>query len=487
MRQLNNLMGVWGRGRGHLRKSPWPPPPNNSIPKIMVVAGEASGDDHAARLVAAIKARWPQTQFFGVGGEAMAAQGVRILCPASELAVVGLSEVVSRLPAVLGALKGLGRALKSERPGLAILVDFPDFNFWVARLAKLYRVPVMYYISPQVWAWRTYRVRTIARLTDRLVVIFPFEADFYRERGVPVTYVGHPLRETLPPLTDRRDWLAGWGLDPGRLTIALLPGSRAGEIERHLPTMLAGAKLIQQAIPQCQFVLPLASTAPRELVEGMVQESGILAEGPGTSTGGDACATGPCPPPKPPTQPAEGGRGRRASGGPTSPAPKHIPYGIGGGGLGEGVRASALSPLPQNLVLRLIPGQSYEALAAAHLAVVASGTATVEAALAGTPTIIVYRLSPLTFNVGRRLIRVSHVGMANLLAGERMFPELLQDDFTPQRLAQEALAMMRDPGRLENLRRGLALVVSRLGGPGASARAAEVALELMASKSGKGR
>jgi lipid-A-disaccharide synthase len=381
------------------------------------VAGEASGEGHAARLVAAIKERRPGAQFFGVGGEAMAAQGVRILCPASELAVVGLSEVVGRLPAVLRALKDIARALKRERPSLAILVDFPDFNFWVARLAKLYRVPVMYYISPQVWAWRTYRVRTIARLVDRMAVIFPFEADFYRERGVPVTYVGHPLPETLPPLPDRRELLAGWGLDPQRLTVALLPGSRAGEIKRHLPTMLAGVALMQQAVPQCQFILPLASTAPRELVEGMI--AGLRA--------GD-CLTK------------------------NSPGPP----------------------------LKIIPGQSYQALFAAHLAVVASGTATVEAALAGTPTVIVYRLSPLTFMVGKWLIRVPHVGMANLLAEERLFPELLQDDCTAVRLAQEALKLMRDPGRLTALGRGLARVVSRLGGPGASDRAARVALELMA-------
>ncbi|MFH1595946.1 MAG: lipid-A-disaccharide synthase [Pseudomonadota bacterium] len=383
------------------------------------MAGEASGDGHAARLVAAIKERQPGAQFFGVGGEAMAAQGVRILCPASELAVVGLSEVVGRLPAVLKALKAIARALKRERPGLAILVDFPDFNFWVARLAKLYRVPVMYYISPQVWAWRTYRVRTIARLVDRMAVIFPFEADFYRERGVPVTYVGHPLPETLPPVPDRRVLLAGWGLDPQRLTVALLPGSRAGEIKRHLPTMLAGMALVQQAVPQCQFILPLASTAPRELVEGMVA------------------------------------------------------------GSREGESLTKNSP---GTPLKIIPGQAYEALFAAHLAVVASGTATVEAALAGTPTIIVYRLSPLTFAVGRRLIRVPHVGMANLLAGERLFPELLQDDFTAARLAQEALRLMRDPGRLTTLGRGLARVIAALGGPGASARAAQVALELMAGR-----
>jgi lipid-A-disaccharide synthase len=418
VRQLKNLMGGWGKGRGHLRKSPWPPPLKNNCPQILVVAGEASGEGYAARLVAAIKERRPGAQFFGVGGEDMAAQGVRILCPASELAVVGLSEVAGRLPAVLKALKDIARALKRERPSLAILVDFPDFNFWVARLAKLYRVPVMYYISPQVWAWRTYRVRTIARLVDRMAVIFPFEADFYRDRGVPVTYVGHPLAETLPPLPGRRELLAGWGLDPQRLTVALLPGSRAGEIKRHLPTMLAGMALVQQAVPHCQFVLPLASTAPRELVEEMVA-----------------------------------------------------------GRAGECLTKNSTGP-----PLKIIPGQSYAALAAAHLAVVASGTATVEAALAGTPTVIVYRLSPLTFMVGKWLIRVPHVGMANLLAEARLFPELLQDDFTAARLAQEALKLMRDPERLTDLGRGLARVVSRLGGPGASDRAAQVALELMAAR-----
>jgi lipid-A-disaccharide synthase len=344
----------------------------------------------------------------------MAAQGVRLLCHASELAVVGLSEVIGRLGAVLKALREVARALKTERPALAILVDFPDFNFWVARLARFYRVPVMYYISPQVWAWRTYRVRTIARLVDRMVVIFPFEADFYRERGVPVTHVGHPLMETLPILADRRALLAQWGLDPARLTVALLPGSRAGEIERHLPTMLAAAALILQAIPQCQFLLPLASTAPAEIVKNMVKR--WLGEGTGDR--------GP---------------------------------------------------------LSIIAGQSYQALAAAHLAVVASGTATVEAALAGTPTVIVYCVSPLTFRVARSLVRVDHVGMANLLASERIFPELLQDDFTPARLAHEMLGLIGDRERLAAIRQGLARVITRLKGPGASARAAQVALELMAA------
>ncbi|MCL4500990.1 MAG: lipid-A-disaccharide synthase [Deltaproteobacteria bacterium] len=385
-------------------------------PKILIVAGEASGDHHAAHLVAAIKEKEPRAEFFGIGGEAMAAQGVRLLCHASDLSVMGLSEVVGSLRTVLRALRDVGRALKRERPSLVILVDFPDFNFWVARLAKFYRARVMYYISPQVWAWRTYRVRTIARLVNRMVVIFPFEEEFYRQRGVPVTYVGHPLLEALPCQVDRRSLLKKWGLDPERLTLALLPGSRASEIERHLPMILAGVRVIHQAIPEVQFILPLASTAPAELVEDMVR-AGL----------------------KPaPTGPAE-----------TTPP------------------------------IKILQGQSYEALSAAHLAVVASGTATVEAAIAATPSVIVYQVSPITFKVGRLLIRVPHVGMANLLAGERVFPELIQDDFTPARLAREILELIAHPPRLQAIFRGLARVIALLSGPGASSRAAQVAVELM--------
>ena len=346
----------------------------------------------------------------------MAAQGVRLLCPASELAVVGLSEVAGRLGSVLRALRDVGRALKNSKPALAILVDFPDFNFWVARLARYYQVPVMYYISPQVWAWRSYRVRTLARLVDRLAVIFPFEADFYRERGVPVTYVGHPLLETLARPEARGSWLAGAGLDPGRLTVALLPGSRTGEIEGHLPGMLEAAALIRRAVPASQFLLPVASTAPWELVQRLVGdfENGLQAQG------------------------------------------------------------------QVGLILKIIQGQSFQVLAAAHLALVASGTATLEAALAGTPMVIVYRVSPLTFRVARWLVRVPHVGMANLLAGERLFPELIQEDFTPERLAREALGWIEGRRRLAALGPGLARIVKSLEGLDASQGAARVALELMA-------
>jgi lipid-A-disaccharide synthase len=359
-------------------------------------------------LVAALREFLPNAQFLGIGGESLAAQGVKLLYHAEDLAVVGLSEVLGHLPVVFRALRDVAGVLKQERPALAILVDFPDFNFWVARLACWHGVPVMYYISPQVWAWRTYRVRTMARLVRRLVVIFPFEEDFYRRRGLTVDYVGNPLPEILPRTPAREVLLPRWGLDPEQLTVALLPGSRGSEIERHLPAMLAGAELFQRTVPRCQFILPVASTVSTASIQELVDEF-------------------------------------------------------------------------NHLKLRLIKGQAYEALTAAHLAVVASGTATLEAALAGTPTIIVYRLAPLSFAVGKLLIRVDHVGMANLLAGERLFPELLQDDFTPAAVAREMLALLREPERWQRLRQGLKRVQNSLGAPGASRRAAQVALELLPS------
>jgi lipid-A-disaccharide synthase len=399
-------------------------PPVSGL-KILIIAGEASGDRHGARLAAEIQKALPQVQLVGIGGEALAARGVKMLARAEDLAVVGLTEVMGRLPAVVRALGEINRVLREDRPALVILIDFPDFNSLVARLAAWRGVPVMYYISPQVWAWRRGRVRTIARYVDRLAVIFPFEEEFYRRRGVQATFVGHPLVETLPELPSREKLLGGWGLDPRRFTLALLPGSRGSEIERILPIMMAAARLIRQAVPEAQFILPLASTAPRGLVEGMVEE--FLGEG--GSHGLEARATG--------------------AGGPLPPP------------------------------LKIIPGQAYQALAAAHRAVVASGTVTVEAALAGTPTVIIYRLAPLTYRVAKLLIRVDHIGMANLLAGEGIFPELIQEDCTPERLAGEALNWIKNMPRVQELRRGLSRVVAELGPPGASQRAARVALEIM--------
>ena len=374
-------------------------------PKIMVVAGEASGDRHAARLVQTIRDRSPGAEFYGIGGEALAGQGMRLACQAEDLAVMGLTEVFHKIPVIWRAFQALWGYLREERPDLVILVDFPDFNFVVMRLAKYFRVPVMYYISPQVWAWRRGRVKTIARLVNRMVVIFPFEAEFYRQHQVAVTYVGHPLLETLPDLPPRPQLRDRFGLQTSDLAVALLPGSRAGEISQLLPDLLAAAAQLREKLPQCRFLLPLAPTAPKTLVEQLV--------------------------------------------------------------------AAAAVPVAMH------QGQTSEILAAADIALVASGTATLETALLGTPMVIVYRVAPLTFAAARLLVRVPNIGMANLLAKEELFPELIQQDVNPARLTAAVMQLLRDPDYLARISAGLKRIRERLGGPGASQRAAAVALDLL--------
>ena len=374
-------------------------------PKIMLVAGEASGDQHAARLVQAIRDRLPQAKFFGIGGEALARQGMRLACHAEDLAVIGLTEVLHKIPTIWRALQALWRYLRDERPNLVILVDFPDFNFLVLRLAKRFRVPVMYYISPQVWAWRRGRVNTISRLVNRMVVIFPFEEEFYRQHGVAVTYVGHPLLETLPALPPRPQLRERFGIQTNELAVALLPGSRAGEISQILPDMLASA--------------------------------------------------GPAP-------------------GTTAPVP--IPPAAGG------YRAAAL--VEQLISHAKIPvaiyqGQTYEILAAADIALVASGTATLETALLGTPMVIIYRVASLTFAVARLLVRVPHIGMANLLAEEELFPELIQGDVTPARITAAVLQIITGPGPPGPHQRRAQKNQAATGRSRRLTRAAAVALELL--------
>jgi lipid-A-disaccharide synthase len=376
----------------------------NSV-KIMVVAGEASGDQHAARLVQVIQERRPETEFFGIGGKALAAQGMRMARRAEDLAVMGLTEVFHKIPTLWQALRALWRYLRDERPRLVILVDFPDFNFLVLRLARQFKVPVMYYISPQVWAWRRGRVKTIARLVHRMVVIFPFEEEFYRQHEVAVTYVGHPLLETLPVLPPRRQLREHLGLQPDELAVALLPGSRRAEISQLLPDMLASAAQLRRKLPQCRFLLPVAPTAPRELVDHLAAQAGVP--------------------------------------------------------------------------VAVYQGQTYEIMAAADIALVASGTATLETALLGTPMIILYRLAPLTYYVGRLLIRVPHIGMANLLAEEGLFPELIQHEVTPARITAATIEIIRERERFARISAGLKRIRNRLGEPGASARAAAEALALI--------
>ncbi len=376
--------------------------PKNCNPQLFFLsAGEASGDGHAARLAAEIRRLRPGATFAGIGGRRLAGEGMEILFPAEDLAVMGLTEVFAKLPDVARALLRIWRYLQQQRPGVVILVDFPDFNFMVARMAKRLGLRVMYYICPQVWAWRRYRVHTLARLADRLAVIFPFEEKFYRDYGVAATYVGHPLRETLPTLPPRAELRRRLGVGQGELLVALLPGSRGSEIARILPVMGAAAGLIAGRTPGCRFVLPLAPGAPEDMVRRLA--------------------------------------------------------------------AAAVA---------IVTERTAEVLAAADLAVVTSGTATLEAVLWGTPMVIVYKLAPLSYRLGRRLIRVPYIGMANLLAGEGLFPELIQAEATPEGIAAQVQAWLTQPERLRAMRRGVERLLGELGGPGASRRAAALAVDL---------
>jgi len=317
--------------------------------KVMIIAGEASGDQHGARVVAALRRKVPDIFIFGIGGKALKAAGVRILVDAATLAVVGITEVIAKLPNLLRGWRCARRALRELRPDLLILIDFPDFNLKVAAAAKKAQIPILYYISPQIWAWRTGRVRKIGSLVDHMAVILPFEEKFYKGHGVPVTFVGHPLLDaSLPPLQPARP-----ADDPSPLTIGLLPGSRDGEVARLLPVMLEAAALIESRGRDVRFIVSQAATVADSFFRKVL--------------------------------------GRQ--------------------------------PHPESLAVDAGPVDRI--FTRCDLIVAASGTVTLEAAIAGIPMVIVYRVSPLSYRLGRLLIRVRHIGLANLILDEALVAELV--------------------------------------------------------------
>ena len=371
--------------------------------KIMIIAGEASGDLHGAHLVRAMRALDPHLDFFGVGGNALRQAGVHLMVDNSQIAVVGISEAFLKFKIILSALRIVKKGLNRLRPALLILIDFPDFNLHVAAVAKKLGIPVLYYISPQVWAWRTGRVKKIKNVVDHMVVIFPFEVDFYKKSNVPVTFVGHPLLDSMKYRTsgEKKKNLTG-----DSLMIGLLPGSRNGEVARLLPTMVQAADILSEQLPGIRFAIPVASTVDTTLVEAIV----------------------------------EGGTARPLI-------------------LRDGLR---------------------EVLDEAALVITASGTVTLEAAIAGTPMIIVYKVSPLSYWLGKRLISVKHIGMANLVAERPIVPELIQHEASAENIAGRVLQMLRDEKGLAEIRCQLRRVGQSLGTSGASKRAAEVAIRLLA-------
>ncbi len=405
----------------------------------MIVAGEASGDKHGASLAQALRQRYPELKFelFGSGGEEMRAAGVETLVDAREVGIIGVPEIARAIGKLYRAYRTLLSAARLRRPSAVVLIDWPDFNMRLAK--KLHRegFKIIYYISPQVWAWRRYRIRALRRNVDRMLVILPFEEEFYKRAGLEVRYVGHPLAEAVCTTASREEFCRRHGLDPARPIFALLPGSRHKEIHYHLPVMLEAAKRLridsqdtesqisnpQSAIrnPQWnapQFVVPLASTVRREDVSAAIQEAQLAARDSGE---------------------------------------------------------------PDQLCVTVIEGDTYNALGHSEFAVVASGTATVEAALAGTPMVIIYRGSELNWRLIRPLIHLDTFGMVNLIAGRRIVPELMQHDATGEKIAREAAAILSDPARLARMRQDLRHVRELLAADGGSAaeRAAQAVIEVI--------
>jgi len=388
----------------------------------MISAGEASGDMYAGRLAQELQRR-AEINLFGLGGAQMAGAGVDLVAQSSEVAISGISEVWSKLPALRRAMRRLTDEASKRKPQLAILTDFPSFHLRLARKLRRQNVRCVCFIAPQFWAWRPWRAKLIRKRFVKALCIFPFEEDFYRKAGVDVTFIGHPLVDIVKLSMPRDDFLARHKLNGERPIVALLPGSRINEVQRNLPPILDGCRQILDGTPGCQFVLALASGMTAELVPGIGTSEALLR--------------------------------------------------LQSGGVERSFRIGA------GVNLRIVSGATYDAVAAATVAVVASGTATVETALLGTPMIVVYRVARLTEVILRTLITTKFVAMPNLILGRRVVPELLQQDCTPPRIAAEVTGLLQSAAARAEMRGQLSAVRAKLGPGGAIERAAGVILELL--------
>jgi lipid-A-disaccharide synthase len=398
------------------------------MPTIFISAGEASGEHYGALLASSLSRQFAQKgqgaglELFGMGGERMAAAGVERIVRSEDMAVMGLTEVVRHLPRIYGEFRKLKKAIRARRPQVAVLIDFPEIHFRLAKEFHRLGVPVIFFVSPQLWAWKKHRIKLVQKYVRRMLVIFPFEEAFYRENGVQAEFVGHPLAELPLPFISRRQFAADNNLNPMSTWIGLLPGSRPKEIRDHLPVMLDAARLMAQQPGESEFIVPLAptlSTQQRAEVLDIVREFG------------------------------------------------------------------------SGLTVRLVD-DARAALFHARASVVASGTATVEAALLGNPFVVVYRVSALTYAIARRLVKVPYVAMANLIAGKLVVPELLQHDFTASNIVEQIELLLPDGPARESMMKELGTIRDRLslsqtqihsGTPTSIERVAAITLEELGSAS----
>lgn len=371
----------------------------------MLVAGEASGDQHAASLFLELKKRLPHVRGMGMGGARMREAGVEIRYDSTSIAVIGATEVIRHYGEIRRALGLMQRIAREERPDLLICVDYKEFNFRLARAAKAWGIKTLFYVSPQVWAWRPGRVRKYGEAVDRMAVIFPFEVPFYEAHHIPVTYVGHPLAGRVIPSIPEGQARHDFGLETTGPVVGLLPGSRANEIRRLLPVTLQAAALLSQRFPDAVFVLSQAPSVADEMLQ---------------------------------------------------------PY----------LRACPID-------IRVVKGRLYDVLQCCHAVITVSGTATLEVALSGVPMAIIYRVAPITYWLGRWLIKIPFIGLPNILAGRRIVREFIQQDATSGNIADEIGNILRDENYARRIKEDLQEVKSQLGGGGGSANLARLAMDML--------
>lgn len=376
------------------------------VKNILIVAGEASGDLHAASLVKAIKGAHPRINFFGLGGRKLKQEGVNLYSDIVELAVVGFFEVLKNLRKFRKIFYGLLKEVDKVKPDLAVLVDYPGFNLRLAAELKKRGIPIVYYIGPQLWAWGENRVEIIKRLINHMVVVFKFEEALYKKHGIPVSFVGHPLLDTVNPKLSKEELFGQCGLNPDKLTFALLPGSREKEVKTLLPIMLDTARIIHTSLgDQTQFLILRSSTVKEEVFKKAL-----------------AC---------------------------------------------------------YNLPVRLISDMAYDGLSASDFALVASGTATLETAILGVPMVILYKVSFLTWLYLRMIIKIPYIGLVNVVKQEKFIAEFIQYNARPKRIADYILTILKDKIKLNQIKQDLYSVASSLGEKGASARAAQIIVNLL--------